>query len=144
MIALVYSGLHTRLYRGYVQVYWTACTQVHAEANRLGLHTVAVLAAFDVFFFWRAGQRGDALLTIHSCPANCVRGCSIKQYLNGFYLSSNNIFYSSYVIMSTACSATMCYAFPLFLFIIAEIYYLNKMKISIILPMVNYATGMIK
>ncbi len=38
MTVLVYSGLHTRLYRGYVQVYRTACTQVHAEANRLGLH----------------------------------------------------------------------------------------------------------
>jgi hypothetical protein len=45
---------------------------------------VVVLAAFDVFFFWRAGQHGDALLTIYSCAANRVRGCSIKQYLNGF------------------------------------------------------------
>ncbi len=42
MTALVYSGLHTRLYWGYVQVYWTACTQVHAEANRLGLHRAPI------------------------------------------------------------------------------------------------------
>jgi hypothetical protein len=39
MTALVYSILHTRIYRGYVcTCVLTACTQVHTEANKTALH----------------------------------------------------------------------------------------------------------
>ncbi len=54
MTALVYSGLHTRLYRGYVQVYWLVyrtrmyASTVHAEASRLGFHNIMYDSVWDL------------------------------------------------------------------------------------------------